>query len=347
MSLKKIKPRDLRNTTIIFLIFILALFLHQYYPIDKINVEPQKITTQSGIEEKGTLQLYFCPKDDCEKVMADVLQTAQSSIHCAIYDLNLESLKDIFQTKAAQMDVRIVMDDGYIKKFTTPFTRADKQGEMHDKFCIIDHTIMFTGSANPTNNDAHKNNNNLLVINIPSLIQNYEDEFQELWNGTFKSGRTVQTPLLFVQNTTIQNYFCPEDHCAEHIQSELEKAEQSIYFMAFSFTNENIANVLLLKKQDNLTVEGVMEKRTIDQSSQFERLNQNGISVLKDGNNQTMHQKVFIIDHKVVVTGSMNPTGNGDKHNDENILIIHDPLIAAMFMEEYGRVREEAEKVKE
>ena len=117
--------------------------------------------------------------------------------------------------------------------------------------------------------------------------------------------------------------------------------------MAFSFTNENIANVLLLKKQDNLTVEGVMEKRTIDKSSQFERLNQNGISVLKDGNNQTMHQKVFIIDEKTVITGSMNPTGNGDKHNDENILIIDDPLIAAMFMEEYGRVRGEAERIRD
>jgi phosphatidylserine/phosphatidylglycerophosphate/cardiolipin synthase-like enzyme len=66
--------------------------------------------------------------------------------------------------------------------------------------------------------------------------------------------------------------------------------------------------------------------------------------VLKDGNNQTMHQKVFIIDRETVITGSMNPTGNGDKHNDENVLIIHDPLIAEKFMEEYGRVRGEAEK---
>jgi len=332
----------IRNTIIILLIFLLAFFLHEYYPIDKIKVQPPKITTQSGIEDKGTLQFYFCPKDNCEKVLLDVLQTAQSSIHCAIYDLDLQSLKQLFQTKATQMDVEIVMDDGYVKKFNTEFTHADKQGEMHDKFCIVDNKLMFTGSANPTNNDAHKNNNNVLVTNIPSLIENYQDEFQELWNGTFKSGKPVQTPLIFVQNTTIQNYFCPEDHCADHIQAELEKAQHSIYFMAFSFTHENIANVLLLKKQDNLTVEGVMEKRTIDQFSQFYRLNQNGISVLKDGNNQTMHHKVFIIDQQTVITGSMNPTGNGDKYNDENVLVIHDPVIAEMFMEEYGRVRGEA-----
>ncbi len=338
--------KQIRNITIILLIFILALFLHAYYPIDKIKVEPQKIITQSGIEDKGTLQVYFCPKDDCEKIMKNVLQTAQTSIHCAIYDLNLESLQQTFKTKAAQIDVRIVMDDGYIKKFSTPFTRADKQGEMHDKFCIVDNRIMFTGSTNPTNNDAHKNNNNLIVTNVSSLLENYEDEFEELWNGTFKSGKPIKTPLVFLQNTTIQNYFCPEDHCADHIQTELEKAEQSIYFMAFSFTHEQIANILLLKKQDNLTVEGVMEKRTIDKSSQFDRLNQNGISVLKDGNNQTMHQKVFIIDRETVITGSMNPTGNGDKHNDENVLIIHNPVIAGMFMEEYGRVRGEAEMVK-
>ncbi len=347
MPIKLKKTRHIRNITIILLIFIIALFLHEYYPIDKIKVQPQKVTTVSGIEDNGTLQVYFCPNNNCEKVLLDVVQTAQSSIHCALYDLDLVSLQQLLRAKQTQMDVRIVMDDGYVKKFKTPFTNADKQGEMHNKFCIIDNTIMFTGSANPTNNDAHKNNNNIIVSTIPSLIGNYEDEFEELWAGTFKSGNPVKTPLIFVENTTIQNYFCPEDHCADHIQAELEKAQHSIYFMAFSFTNDYIANILLLKKQDDLTVEGVMEKRNIDQFSEFQRLNQNGISVLKDGNNQTMHHKVFIIDEQTVITGSMNPTGNGDKYNDENVLIIHDPVIAGMFMEEYGRVRGEAEMVKE
>ncbi len=38
----------------------------------------------------------------------------------------------------------------------------------------------------------------------------------------------------------------------------------------------------------------------------------------------------------------MNPTGGGDKRNDENVLIITDKDIAEKFMEEFFRVFAEA-----
>jgi phosphatidylserine/phosphatidylglycerophosphate/cardiolipin synthase-like enzyme len=56
-----------------------------------------------------------------------------------------------------------------------------------------------------------------------------------------------------------------------------------------------------------------------------------------------MHHKTFIIDKETVITGSFNPTGGGDKRNDENILIIENKDLAKEFMEEYQKVREEAE----
>jgi len=51
-----------------------------------------------------------------------------------------------------------------------------------------------------------------------------------------------------------------------------------------------------------------------------------------------MHHKVFIIDNATVVTGSFNPSQNADTRNDENMLIIHDPSIAARFLEEFYRL---------
>lgn len=51
-----------------------------------------------------------------------------------------------------------------------------------------------------------------------------------------------------------------------------------------------------------------------------------------------MHHKVFIVDEKIVVTGSFNPTMSGDIRNDENIVIIYDKEIASEFLEEYDRV---------
>ena len=85
-----------------------------------------------------------------------------------------------------------------------------------------------------------------------------------------------------------------------------------------------------------------MEARQISEYSQFNRLPQNGIDVRKDGNKNNMHHKVFIIDEKTIVTGSFNPTNNGDKNNDENVVIIEDPTIADLFVVEFWKVYGEA-----
>ena len=49
-----------------------------------------------------------------------------------------------------------------------------------------------------------------------------------------------------------------------------------------------------------------------------------------------LHHKVFIIDEEIVITGSFNPSMNGDTRNDENILIIHDQDIAEKYLQEFG-----------
>ncbi len=51
-----------------------------------------------------------------------------------------------------------------------------------------------------------------------------------------------------------------------------------------------------------------------------------------------MHHKVFIIDEKIVITGSYNPTKNANENNDENLLIIHDKKIAEKYLEEFNYV---------
>jgi len=82
-----------------------------------------------------------------------------------------------------------------------------------------------------------------------------------------------------------------------------------------------------------------MEARQVTKYSQFERLQFQGIDVVKDKNKQNMHHKVFIIDNRTVITGSFNPSNNGDKGNDENIVIIDDVGIAEKFLEEFNSIK--------
>jgi phosphatidylserine/phosphatidylglycerophosphate/cardiolipin synthase-like enzyme len=48
-----------------------------------------------------------------------------------------------------------------------------------------------------------------------------------------------------------------------------------------------------------------------------------------------MHHKVLIIDQETVVLGSYNYTKSAETRNDENILIFHDPQLAAQFLEQF------------
>ena len=323
---------------VIYTILIILISLGSYYFGDVDSLTSATIA-DTYVEDQGDIKIYFCPHQECETALVNFIDSAEEELHCALFDIGLESIQDKLLEKSKQIDVKIVTDDGYLKKFNYSFVRKDRSGLMHNKFCIVDGKKISTGSMNPTNNGAHKNNNNLLLIESSTLADNYEAEFQEMWDGTYKKGENVLNPNVKVGDVMFENYFCPEDHCANHIKEELQKAETSIHFMTFSFTHERIANAMLLKHLDNVSVEGVMEARQVSKYSQFMRLDTAGIDVVKDSNKNNMHHKVFIIDGKTVVTGSFNPSKNGDSRNDENILIIRDETIASRYLAEYERLR--------
>ena len=73
----------------------------------------------------------------------------------------------------------------------------------------------------------------MVVVESGYLALNYWDEFQELWNGTFGAGRQVKYPKVMLSGKKVENYFCPEDHCAYHIEEEIKKAKKNIYFLSF------------------------------------------------------------------------------------------------------------------
>lgn len=287
------------------------------------------ITEDDVSAEQGSIKVYFCPRDDCETAFVQFLDSAQNSIHCALFDIGLESVQNKLIEKSQQLDVKVVTDDQYYHKFSKPFVKKDSFGLMHNKFCIVDNKVS-TGSMNPTVNGVSKNNNNLLIIEHSGILDNFEAEFEELWNGDFKRGKNVN------KQYEIETYFCPEDDCSLAVREELKKAKSSIYFMTFSFTNEGIANVLLLKHLDGIEIKGIMEAKQVSKYSQFDRLKYHGVDVIKDNNPSNMHHKVFIIDSEKVITGSFNPTEGGDKRNDENVIIIRNKEIAEYFRDEFN-----------
>lgn len=284
------------------------------------------------------IEVYFCPKDNCEQYFIDFINSAELTLHCALFDLKLEDVINALSEKSKVVDVKIVIDNENNKsQLKGPGLKTDTSSQLsHNKFCVKDNKAVWTGSFNPTERGAYYNNNNVVILYSDYLAQNYEKEFNELWQGSFGKGEQNKYPIINLNNIKIENYFCPEDDCAYHVVNQIKNAKHSVYFMTFSFTSEPIADALLFNK--DIEIKGVFEKSQRSQYSQYERLKGFGLDVKFDNNKANMHHKVFIIDSKTVITGSFNPTKSGDTRNDENLLIIHDKEITRKYIEEFEMV---------
>lgn len=288
---------------------------------------------QNVPEEKADFSVYFCPEDNCLGVVTDSVKNSGSSVHCAFYDIGNAALDALSGKYSEGADVKLVLDDD--SKDSAPFAKKDSgSGLMHNKFCVFDREKILTGSFNPTEGGA-KDRNNIVLIKSRILAENYEAEFGELWGGIFGKGEKTKNQEIMLNERLAENYFCPEDECAEKIVKEIRKANSSIYFMLFSFTHPKIATELVLKQKEGVEIKGVMEKSQNSKYSKYGLLKYQGIDVRWDESSRLMHNKVFIIDNATVITGSFNPTENADERNDENILIVHDGGIAELYVNEF------------
>ncbi len=276
--------------------------------------------------------VLFCPRDSCRETFLFLINSS-TTVDCADFDVDFPEFAELLKHR----EHRLVVDVHNFNKTLAQLNSKPANGKkyMHNKFCILDHSVVITGSMNPTYNDMFRNNNNLIIIQSRTLAQNYEDEFEELWGGIVNKGSATKHPLIILNNKTIENRFCPDDDCGGAIVRALEQANHTIYFMAFSFTHKTIAETLIKKSSEGVVVKGVMEKQQNSTNSVFPLLQKNNVSVQWDSNKYKMHHKVFIIDNETVITGSMNPTASGAAGNDENVLIIHDPALAKKFIEEF------------
>lgn len=52
---------------------------------------------------------------------------------------------------------------------------------MHDKFMVVDHVFVLTGSFNWTFQAGSHNQENVLVVDHPYYVEKYDAEFNKLW----------------------------------------------------------------------------------------------------------------------------------------------------------------------
>lgn len=225
--------------------------------------------------------------------------------------------------------------------------------------------------------DSRGNANHLLRITSPAIVKLFRDEFNLMWGdgvggqpdslfGLQKPYRSPQT-ISLANNSSITLQFSPtssrlpwEDSTNGLIGRTLSQADRSVDLMLFVFTEQNLTNVLEIHHQRGVPIRALIDSGFAyrDYSEALDmmgvampnnqcRYGENnrpwsrpiasvGVPDLPQGD--LLHHKVGVLDSRIVITGSHNWSAAANEKNDENLLVIDNPIVAAHFQREFDRL---------
>ena len=320
--------------------------------------QPSAPADNTNTADSNALHYYFTSPDkgsSCE-FLPDILSaidSAQSSIDVAMYNINQDDIANaLIAAQHRGVIVHMVVDNEKADNSTPqhlsgagiPIVYDSNQSTMHNKFMVIDDNQVWSGSMNFTSSGCKDDYNNMVQIFDTSLAENYRTEFNEMFeDGEFSKDSPSNTPNPQVQigNVEVDTYFSPDDGVQAAMIDLIDHAQTSIVFMAYSFTADPLADAMIERAHAGVTVEGVMDTDQIKSNtgSEYDRMRKAGISINRDNIAGQMHNKVIIIDGEIVITGSYNFSGNAEKRNDENVLVIHSREAAKLYLQAYDGIK--------
>lgn len=226
-----------------------------------------------------------------------------------------------------------------------------------------------------SNQDSRGNANNLLKINNAQLAQIFTQEFNLMWGdgpgGKADSKFGLQKPARPPQKVTIGNtkvtvQFSPTSPSQPWQNSSngligkiLANSQESVNLALFVFTEQPLVNILETRQQKGVKISSLIDPSfafrnysegldmlgvALAQKCQYEANNRPwrnpiadvGVPQLPKGDK--LHHKMAVIDNITVITGSHNWSAAANHGNDETVLVMENPIIAAHFSREFKRL---------
>ena len=231
------------------------------------------------------------------------------------------------------------------------------------------------------NQQSRGNANVLLNIASPALADRYQQEFDTLWGdgpgksddslfGLQKPHRGSQSVLM--ASGPVQVQFAPtskreawSSSVSGLISQTLAASQRSVDLALFVFSEQSISNQLQQRHQQGVQVLSLIDPSFIyrsysegldmlglslpDHRCQYESSNQPWATPILDvgmpklATGDKLHHKFALIDDVTVIVGSANWSKAANRDNDENVLVITNPLVAAHFRREFDRLYDQAE----
>ncbi len=153
-----------------------------------------------NISTAREIYVYFTPSYEALDAIIDEINSSEKSIDIAVYDFTSRPLaRALVRAKNKGVKIRVILDrsangpdnkytkysflkaNGINVRFAAEHIAWDRKGLMHNKFAVIDNSVVITGSANWTASAFKINDENVLIINRLDIANVYEKEFNYLW----------------------------------------------------------------------------------------------------------------------------------------------------------------------
>lgn len=146
-------------------------------------------------------------------------------------------------------------------------------------------------------------------------------------------------------NVNVDNLcFSPNGGCTDMIVNEINNAKKEVLVQAYSFTSAPIAQAVVNAHKRGVAVDVILDKsQESERYSSATFLKNAGVTTLIDHKHAIAHNKVIIIDQRIVITGSFNFTKAAEEKNAENAIVIESPQLTAKYRENYLMHREHSQ----
>ena len=231
-------------------------------------------------------------------------------------------------------------------------------------------------------NDASRGNaNGLLQIQSSELAAVFTEEFELMWGdgpgkkedslfGLQKPLRSPKTINIPGSQVTLQ--FSPVSESEPWsnsvnglISARLAQATNRIDLALFVFSDQGISDRLAQASQAGVKVRALVDRNFIyrsysealdmlgkaipDHRCKFEANNRpwkqpvNSVGIPKLPEGDKLHHKFALVDDHTVIVGSHNWSAAANHNNDEDLLVIRNPMVAAHFRREFDRLAKDAD----
>jgi phosphatidylserine/phosphatidylglycerophosphate/cardiolipin synthase-like enzyme len=132
-------------------------------------------------------------------------------------------------------------------------------------------------------------------------------------------------------------HFSPKGGCTEAVVATIKAARREVLVLAYSFSSKPIADALAEAKKRGVHVEIILDRSNEQETySDLAFFRENGLAPLVDAHHAIAHNKVMLIDRKIIITGSFNFTHQAEAENGENLLIIKGhPELMAQYRQDF------------